>query len=262
MSNQRGPKIATLDIETSPIVAHVWSLWKVNVGLNQILRDWSIMSFSFKWLGQKQVFYSDTRNMEDPRDDSELLNELWCVLDEADIIIAQNGVAFDVKKIQARFIEAGFEPPRPFKVIDTLLMAKQVAKFTSNRQDWLSQKLTSQPKGHHKEFPGMELWNECLKGNLKAWDAMKKYNKQDIRGCEEMYLALRPYYQGHPNVAAYYDDETTRCPRCGDHDISTDGVTYTQTGAYHRFKCHSCGGFSRSRYTINTKAKRLSLLAN
>jgi hypothetical protein len=260
---KRGPKIVTLDIETAPITAYVWGLFKQNVGLNQIVQDWSILSFAFKWLDNKRVFYSDVSGKADVRDDEELLNELWCILDEADIIVAQNGRAFDVKKIQARFLQAGFEPPSPFKVVDTLEMAKQIARFTSNKQDWLSQLLTEQPKEHHNEFPGMELWVECLKGNRRAWAAMRKYNKRDVEGCEAMYLAMRPWYEGHPNVAAYYDDDAMRCPRCGVADMQEqDKPALTNAGQYRRYKCGGCGGFARSRYTLNSKAKRQSLLAS
>lgn len=260
---QRGPRIATLDIETAPIVAYVWGLFKVNVGLNQIVQDWSILSFSYKWLGRKKVYYSDVSKQEDVRDDAELLNELWCILDEADIIIGQNGRNFDIKKINARFLQAGFPPPSPFRVVDTLEMAKQIARFTSNKQDWLSQLLTNQPKEHHNEFPGMELWVQCLAGNPRAWASMKKYNKRDITGCEDMYLAMRPYYVGHPNVAAYYDDDLIRCPSCGDHHmVAQDEPARTNTGLYTRYKCGGCGAFSRSRYTQNSKAKRQSLLTS
>lgn len=263
MIPQQGPRIATLDIETAPITAYVWGLFKQNVGLNQIISDWSILSFAYKMLDESKVHYSDVSGQEDLRDDSLLLNELWQLLDDADIIIAQNGRAFDVKKIMARFLTEGLPPPSPFKVIDTLEMAKQIARFTSNKQDWLSQLLTDQPKEHHKEFPGMELWVECLKGNPRAWAVMKKYNKRDITGCEKMYLTMLPYYQGHPNVAAYYDDDKVRCPRCASTKMTVlDKPALTQTGEYHRYQCGGCGGFSRSRYTINSKAKRLSLLSS
>lgn len=257
----RGPKIATIDIETAPIVAYVWGTFKQNVGLNQIVRDWSILSFAFKWLGHKQTFYSDVAGQDDLTDDGILLNELWCILDEADIVIGQNARGFDVKKIMARFLQEGFPPPSPFKVVDTLEMAKQIARFTSNKQDWLSQLLTDAPKEHHNEFPGMDLWVQCLKGNPRAWTVMRKYNKLDVIGCEKMYLAMLPYYQSHPNVAAYYDDDVVRCPRCGTADMQMlETPALTQTGEYHRFRCGGCGGFARSRYTINSKAKRQSLL--
>lgn len=255
--------ITTLDIETAPITAYVWGLFKQNVGLNQIVTDWSILSMSWKYLGNDEVYYDDVEGQEDLRDDYGLLVILWHILDEADIVIGQNVKGFDVKKVMARFLEAGLPPPSPFKVVDTLLEAKNIAKFTSNKLDWLSQKLTDNAKDHHNEFPGMELWVECLKGNPKAWAVMRKYNPIDVIGTEDVYLKLRPYMVGHPNVAAYYDDESLRCPRCGSVDMGVcDKPALTQTGEYRRYHCNGCGGYSRSRYTLNSKAKRLSLLAN
>jgi hypothetical protein len=150
----------------------------------------------------------------------------------------------------------------PLKVIDTMLVAKDVAKFTSNKLEWLSKHLTDTPKYAHSEFPGMELWTECLKGNPKAWRVMKKYNCIDVPATEELYLKLRPYMIGHPNVAAYYNDDKTRCPRCGGTHLEDVGQAYTQTGEYTRYRCGTCFGFSRSRYTQNSKAKRQALLAN
>ena len=258
-----GPKIVTLDIETSPIVAYVWSLFKVNIGLNQIVREWSIMSYCIKALGKKGVTYVDTSKMADPRDDSELLVQLHADLSDVDIVVTQNGKAFDMKKINARFIAAGMLPLPPIKVIDTMLAAKEVAKFTSNRLEWLSKHLTDTPKYAHSEFPGMELWTECLNGNPKAWRVMKKYNCIDVPATEKLYLRLRPYMIGHPNVAAYYDDEHVRCPRCASVNMRPlEKKALTQTGEYTRYQCADCGGFARSRYTQNSKAKRLSLLAN
>lgn len=256
--------IVTLDIETAPILAYVWGLFKQFVGLNQIVKDWSILSFSYKWLGKDKVHHFSTggKGVEKVRDDSLLLKLLWEVLNKADIVVAQNGVKFDVKRINARFIQAGMAPPSPYKVVDTMLEAKKIAAFTSNRLAWLSEVLTNQPKDEHKEFPGFELWEECLKDNPRAWAEMKKYNDQDIRATEEVYLKLRPYIIGHPNVAAYNDKTDVQCPKCGSVKVQQRGYTYTQTGAYRRYSCSSCGGWSRSRYTLNTIAKRRALLSN
>lgn len=258
-----GPRIKTLDIETSPIVAYVWSLFKVNIGLNQIVKEWSILSYCVKDLGKKRVRYEDTSKMDDPRDDSELCVKLHAELSDCDIVVAQNGKKFDLKKINARFIALGLPPVAPLKIIDTMLHAREVAAFTSNKLEWLSKHLTDTPKYAHSEFPGMELWTECLNGNRKAWKVMKKYNCIDVPATEELYIKLRPYMIGHPNVAAYYHDDHLRCPRCADTSLTPlPEPALTQTGKYTRYRCNNCGGFARSRYTQNSKAKRMSLLTN
>jgi hypothetical protein len=252
--------IITGDIETSPIIAKVWGLFKQNVGLNQIEQDWSIMSIAFKYLGASKVYYNDVSGQDDLRDDSAMVMLLWQMCDEADVLIGQNFRRFDAKKMAARWIEYGLPPPSPYIIIDTLEMAKASAAFTSNKQDWLSQKLTALAKEHHDEFPGMELWNECLKGNPRAWQVMKKYNIRDVAGCEEMYLALRPHYPFHPNLAAYTDSEEMQCTRCLSTDLTHSGSKFTNVSEYKQYRCGNCGGFCRDRYTINSKAKRRALL--
>lgn len=260
------PRILLIDIETAPILGYVWSLWKQNVGLNQIKEEWYILSYCAKWLHGPEIMYRDVR--ENPHSDESLMEPLWKLLDEADIIIGQNGKAFDMPKIQARLIMAGHMPPRPYKVIDTLIMAKQQFRFTSNKLEWMtgeSAGLTTLKKNQHSKFPGFTLWAECLKGNPEAWDEMKEYNIPDVTSMEELYLKLRPWYVGHPNLAAYVESTEVLCPKCLSPDIKQHPetpFTFTQTGKYEMYHCNSCGGFSRGRYTRNSPLKRKSLLSN
>ena len=258
------PRIVTIDIETSPIKAYVWGLFKQFVGLNQIIEDWSILSFSYKVLGEKKVYHHNTggRGADKVRDDTELLKLVWKVLDEADIVIAQNGKRFDMKKINARFLMAEMPPPTPYKIVDTMLEARAVAAFTSNKLAWLSTALTATPKSEHKRFPGFELWTECLADNPSAWREMRKYNNLDVVATEGVYLMLRPYIIGHPNVGAYSDETLPQCPKCGSVNLQSRGRAFTQSGEYLRYMCKTCGGWARGRYTKNSITKRRALLSN
>lgn len=261
----RRPRIVTLDIETAPIQSYHWGLWDQNIGLDQIKVEWSILSFSAKWLGERPIIYRDTggRGVKRVRDDRALLGELWLVLDEADVVIAQNGKKFDIKKINARLLECGFRPYSPIKVVDTLLVAKKHFALTSNRLAWLSDHLAPEArKLSHKKFPGFELWAECLKDNPEAWAEMRRYNCRDTIATERVYLRMRPWVEGHPNVAAYASTERICCPKCGSARVQMRGSSYTQSGEYHRYQCTGCGGWARSRYTLNTSSKRRSLLSN
>jgi predicted RNA-binding Zn-ribbon protein involved in translation (DUF1610 family) len=253
-------KIVTLDIETFPNLVFTWGLFKQMVGVNQIVRDWSIASMCWKWMGQRATHYVDCE--ANPTDDRALLDHAWRVLDEADIVIGQNSKHFDIRKLNARFIEAGMPPPSPYKQVDTKVEAAKVAMFTSNRLEWLSAHLTDAPKDKHKDFPGFDLWSECLKGNPKAWAAMRKYNPRDVVATEKLYLRLRPWIAQHPNVAILADDGKVRCPKCGSHKVEKRGVATTQVGVYTRYHCNACGGWSRGRYTENTLEQRRVLLAN
>jgi predicted RNA-binding Zn-ribbon protein involved in translation (DUF1610 family) len=260
-----GAKILTLDIETAPISAYTWGLWEQNVGLDMIGEEWTILSFSAKWLGEKTPLFQSTggRGKNHIRDDKTLCKALWALLDEADIIIAQNGKAFDIKKINARFIVHGMQPYSPIKIIDTMLVAKKHFAFTSNKLEWMSRNVNKgAQKDKHKQFPGFELWAECLKDNPKAWSEMKKYNIQDVIATEELYLRMRPWIEGHPNVANYDDSEEMKCPRCNSARVQRRGLARTQTGEYHRIYCVDCGGWSRTRHTLNSSEKRKALLSN
>lgn len=255
-----GPRIVTLDIETAPIQAFVWGTYDVNVGLEMIQEDWSILSFSAKWLGEPKVIYHDTggRGREKVRDDRDLLGKLWALLDEADVVIAQNGVAFDIRKINARLIAAGFKPYSPIRVVDTMLAAKRRFGFTSNKLAWLSQKLTKAKKLTHKKFPGFELWAACLRDEAAAWKEMRRYNQVDVIATEELYLKLRPWIENHPNFAAYVDCDDPACTRCGSKNVQRRGRTVTNAGEYPRFQCTDCGGWSRGRQTLRRRKNALT----
>ncbi len=255
------PKIVTLDIETAPIESYTWGLFEQTVGVDQIKTEWSVLSFCAKSLGGKPVYY-DTggRGPGKVRDDKELLGKLWKILDECDIVVAQNGASFDVKRVNARFLIHGFKPYSPIKVIDTMLSARRHFGFTSNKLAWLSEHLTDVPKSVHKKYPGFSLWLACLSDDKNAWREMEKYNTVDVIATEKLYLTLRPWISNHPNVAAYNDTEVMACPKCGSTHVQKRGKSFTQVGVYIRFQCQDCGGWSRSRQAVNTKEKRATLL--
>lgn len=254
----------TLDIETSPLESYHWKLWDENIGLEQIKAEWSILSYSAKWLNESRVSFRHTggRGLQRVRDDRELLQDLWALLNSADIVVAQNGKEFDLKKINARMAMHDMVPYSPVRVIDTRLAARRFFGFTSNRLAWLSQHLTSAKKSTHKRFPGFELWAECLKDNPKAWAEMRKYNAQDVVATEQLYLRLRPWIEGHPNVVTYVDSAVPACPRCGSRRLQSNGFRTNQYGRYRRLQCLACGGWSASRVLVNSKAQRGALLGN
>jgi len=195
-------------------------------------------------------------------DDRILCHHLHRLLDQADAVVAQNGKKFDRPKINARLIVNGFDPPSPYKLIDTKIMAKRDFSFTSNRQEHLLRIFGYKQKYLHKKFPGQILWTECLKGNPLAWEEMKKYNIEDVRGLEEIYLKLRPWSSVHPNLAVYgtATSEGAKCPRCLDaKNLTLNGLATTSIGVYRRYKCR-CGGYVRGSQLVNSKEARANLL--
>src|ERR1019366_6962478 len=117
-----------LDIETSPMVAYVWARRDVNIALNQIQSDWYVLAWSAKWLDApaSSIVYRDQRGQKDLSDDKEILTGLWRLLDQADIVITQNGQSFDCPRLNARFILNGMNPPSPYKHLDTYRIARRI----------------------------------------------------------------------------------------------------------------------------------------
>lgn len=252
-----GPRIFVYDIETAPIMAHVWKLWDNNVGLNQIQSDWFMMSFCGKWLGEDEIFYFDQRDAENTEDDSYILSKLWSFLNEADFVIGQNIKRFDTKKVNARFILNGFPKPSTYRQIDTMTIAKEQFGFTSNKLEYMSKKLCpDHVKDGHKDFPGHELWVECLKGNQLAWEAMERYNRDDVLATEELYNVLSSWDSKLPNFDVYVD---------GVLDMSEwvhDGYVHSNLAKYKRYRNVKTGVQRRSRFNELSKEKRQQLLVN
>lgn len=263
MTKTTGPKILAFDIETAPILGYVWSLWDQNVGLNQIKSDWHLLSWAAKWLGDppSKLVYMDQRKAKNVEDDRALLEGIWKLLDEADIVVTQNGKAFDSKKLNARFALAGMGPPSPYKHIDTCLLAKQHFAFTSNKLEYLSDKLCKKYKKiKHSKFGGFELWKECLAGNMKAWKEMEKYNKHDVLALEELYLVMAPW-QTTVDFNVYIDGSAYKC-NCGGSKFQKRGFSFTSGGKYQRYQCQDCGAWVSDKGLKNNlldKSKRLSL---
>lgn len=254
------PRILTLDIETAPLKVYAWGLWDQQTGVNQIDTEWSILAVCAKWLDQKKPMYADCRG--EPLNDIKLLEWTHTLLDEADIVVTQNGLGFDVKKLNARFVAEGFLPYAPVRHIDTKLVAKKHFGFTSNRLEWMGKHVAKRAKSEHKKFPGFELWSECLKDNFDAWKEMEKYNKQDVLSTEALYLKMRPWVEGHPNVAAYIIGAKPACPKCGSEHLQMRGTATTQFGRYTRYQCMECGGWSRASRTQMAPERRKLLLTN
>lgn len=265
MVKQR-PRILLIDIETSPIIAHVWqmSLWNTNIRPEQIIKDTNILSFAAKWLDEDKIIYEDLSKKRDKSDDAPLLKSIWKLLDEADIVIVQNGVAFDIPTIKARMVAKNLPPMSGFKTVDTCKVARKHFNFSSNKLEFLARALNCKVQKHeHQKFPGLSLWLECIRGNRAAWKEMREYNIGDVLSLEEIYMKMRPWMPQHPNVGIYLHSDEPVCPKCGS-KVESRGTRYTEYAHYRQYHClnKECGCYPRGRAMLNTVKHRKNQLAN
>ncbi len=239
-------KVLVLDIETKPLTAYIWETGEQNVSLAQVQEDWTILAWSAKFLDapDSSLVYYDLRKNPTGSDVS-ILKPLWKLLDEADVILTQNGKSFDSKRINARFMLNGMKPPKPYTHIDTYLIAKKVASFTSNSLAYLTNKFCKKhKKTSHAKYGGWSLWIECLKGNIDAWNEMKRYNIEDVLSTEELYKAIRAWApEAMPKVFPL-TGTTSKCGTCGYEGPMREGrPRFTKNTSYRQDSCPKCGSW-------------------
>ena len=230
------PKILLFDVETSFYHFVGWGTYKQYIQHYQITEHQYIISWAAKWLYDDNV-QSDVVTSEESknRDDSRILKSIWKLLDEADIVIGHNGDRFDLRKLRWRFISKGMQPPSPFRVIDTLKIARREFFAPSYKQDFL----TKYFKLENKLSTEFQLWVDCEAGNQDRLNEMAEYNKHDVMGLEELYLKIRPYIHNHPNLSVLMDKDV--CPNCGANDIvETDSEYITTANKFPVYRCDSC----------------------
>lgn len=256
--NKKDPKVLILDIETLPMEVYAWSMWNQNFGLEQVKQFTTILSWSAKWMGapEESVMYQDVRNEKNVRNDKSILDELRSLLEEADCVITQNGVKFDIPKINSRLAIHKFKPYTKPKQIDTLKIAKSVFGFDSNKLEHLTDLFcVKYKKSKHKKFPGFSLWRACLEGNKEAFKEMEEYNKIDVLSLEELYVDHLMPWDDTVNFAAWSDDYTFRC-NCGSDKFTQVKHKITKKSKFARYKCDVCGKEHRDSKNLFTKERR------
>lgn len=239
-------KILLLDLETSPQLGYTWGKYEQNV--IKFTQDSQILSFAWKWLGDKQVYCMAQCDYPDYRkgklDDKKLVKDLWDILDKADAVVAHNGIRFDEKVANARFVFHKLKPPSKFASIDTRRIAKATGMFPSNKLDDLAKYFGV---GKKMSTGGFELWEGCMAGDKEAWKKMKAYNKHDVVILEPVYLRLLPWIKNHPNRNVY-DETANNCPNCGSDNMVKRGYSISRTGRRQKFQCNGCGAWATGNF--------------
>lgn len=239
-------RILLLDIETSPITAYTWTLFKPTIPITAIKDSSSVLCWSAKWLGSKTILFDSVYKSSKKK----MLEGIHALLDEADLIIHYNGDEFDLPVLNKEFVSVEMPPPAPFKSVDLLKTVRRRFRFTSNKLDYISQSLGL---GRKVEHTGFQLWVDCMNGVNKAWSLMERYNRGDVVLLEHLYNRLLPWIPNHPNVNVF--DGVSGCPRCGSNKLQRRGTAITNTVTYQRYQCTSCGAWSRSSTKDNSSRK-------
>lgn len=252
------PEVWVLDIETSPLEAYVFqsNVWRGNINQDQVISEWFMLTWSAKKLFGDTVYSERLTGKEAVKEnDSRIVAKMWKILDDADIVIAHNGDKFDVPNLNTRFIVNDLYPPSPYQSIDTLKIARRQFGFTHNNLDALARVLGFDAK-MKTDF---ELWKRAKNGDDEALEYMRTYNDQDVLLLEDVYMKLRPWIKGHPNLGLFIESDIPVCSHCGSSDLTPTGkFSYTSVSKFPLYRCE-CGAYVRVRQSSFPKELRKNL---
>lgn len=238
-------RVLYLDIETSPIVAHVWGLRDLNVGINQIVADPYVIGVGYRWNDMRTARYI---SLWDSGGRDAMLKKLWALLDDADITVHYNGDRFDLVWLNGEFAREGLTPPSPAKSIDLYKIARKNFRFPSYKLQYVSTALGLEGKF---STGGHGLWVACLNGDEKARAKMARYCRQDVNLLPDLLEKLRPWAGNQVNFALWSEQGAElACQKCGSAEfLVAKGTAYTANRAYPQVWCKpakgGCGGWTR-----------------
>lgn len=238
-------RVLFFDIETAPLLAHLWQAKTEYVAYDFLVQDFSFLSWSAKWRGEDWI-YSDVVTPEEAlvQDDSRIVVSLAELIREADVIVAHNGDSFDIPKLNARLLVLGVEPIGPKQSIDTKTLSARNFKLAYNKLDYLGEKLVGENK---IDTGGFDLWLRCIHGDADALADMVTYNEQDVILLEKVFERLLPYVKNLPRLVEPEYDGQVACPFCGGEHLTKRGTKRTPSGTYQQYQCEDCRRYSRSR---------------
>ena len=212
-----------------------------------MIRDFNILTIAWHWLGEKTI-HVDSVPKSRMFDDKALLKRIKKVIESADVVVGHNWDRFDKKKIQGRSMTHGLEPIVFPPSVDTLKVAKKAFALTYNKLDYIAELLGVSRK--METSPG--LWMRILRGDSSALAEMKEYNIQDVEVQAEVYMALLPFIESHPNMNVILRSEALICKNCGSGRLHKHSEYVNKTSVFDKYKCQDCGSYTREK-----KAKKV-----
>lgn len=247
------PKILLFDLETTPLLAWTWGLFKQFISIGQIEKGPRVICWSARWLGTKGngvMFDSEYKS-----GNREMLVALRDLLDEADVVVGYNSDNFDIPWVNEQFMTNGIELPSPYTAVDLYKLNKKHLRMPSGKLDYMALDLLGQRK---ETTGGFQLWLDCMnpasKNHAVAWRTMEKYAKKDTLLLEPLFNIMRPFIRSL-NYGLFTDRDWV-CTHCGSEHLQARGFRYTTAGKFQRYQCVDCRSWSTDPKRVGTTALR------
>lgn len=227
-------KFLAWDVELSKAIYYAYPSKKPQyLKPEDIKHDQFMICASWKVIGQKHissvsVLDDNKRFKNNFRDEYHVLKTLRDGLEEADVLIGHNVDGFDMKHFNWRLALYGLHPITPKETIDTLKLARKHWASPGNSMSFLATRLEIALKGKVPD----EVWKAATDGCAKAIRDVVKYNRQDLRVQDPLYLKLRPFMKKHPHEGG------GKCQFCSSLNLGVN----KNMGKKIQYQCRDCGG--------------------
>jgi DNA polymerase elongation subunit (family B) len=238
------PSILFLDLESSIATAATWGNGLYQQNLIKMLQHSFLLSFAYQWADETTIHCKALPDYKEYKKSKEndlfLVEDLWELLDQADIVIGHNVSRFDCRKANARLLFHNLPPPSPYKELDTLRICRKYFQLSSNKLTDVCEFLNLETKMQHE---GIDLWFKAIAGDKQAWRTMVQYNKQDVKIVKSLYNKIKSWVKNHPDLSRYFNNYPI-CKVCLSYDVESRGWDYNRRKPHRRIHCNSCGHWS------------------
>ncbi len=258
-------KVLTLDIERVPgrasvrhrglaITGDFWDLggWKHTIGrrihADDVIEWPRTICAAWKWYDNPDVHFA--AEWEVGGYDG-FMRRLWDVVDTCDVIVGHNMAGFDERHLLGGWAEMGLPAPSPYKIIDTLKVARGRFSMESNTLDALAKRLGVDAKTDKYDVTTAKA---AVAGDRDAQAKLSEYNRGDIIASEALFDRPRPYAKGIPHLGMWTDDPLA-CPNCGATMRLTGKRVHANVQAYEALTCPTCGAHARGTTTLKNPSK-------
>lgn len=247
---EKGLVLCHCDIETSPELNMTYATRKTTIQHNQILNSYQITSIGWLFEDEGSVVvrgWDDSLDVSGKFDvfrndrDKELLRSVVPILNEADILIGQNSIEFDEKKIRWRLNLLKLPPLNNLIPLDTLQLSRNVMSPVSQKLDYRS-------KIYGFGGKVKQDMDDCIAvalGDKKAQKERMYYNGKDVLDERKVFWRELDVYKLPAGilraVKMYVDvEECTFCIRCAARRQAKFNVQRNKTKTGTKMTCRNC----------------------
>lgn len=238
------------DLETSKMTFWAWDTGKTYLRADQILQEKKIISFHWKWEGEKKVNHVHWGLKK--QCDKKVVEEIVKQFNKADEIIAHNGDRFDIKIVYGRAMFHQIQLKPKYITRDTYKMVKNKAYLPSYSLKYCCQHFGLPLK---LDSGGSATWDQVqFDKSQEALDHLLYYGDGDIISLEALFNHIRGYYVTKQHYHIDHVDvgdmklAPTKffCGECGTLTKWNKSYTTTAGTPKHYMKCrnNSCNTYS------------------